>query len=301
MNLHHLYYFQAVAQLQSFTKASESLFVSQPTLSYAINCLEKELGVTLLSRNGKYATLTNDGKIFLEHVNNALDKLDKGVASIHAHANPTEDTVRIYSDHVMNIVSEVRNYRECANDDKTEFSLERSEKGDIEEQILLQTYDIGFQMKLPTLSGLDYVQLPNSDLVLIVPLRHPLAEKDDIDLREVDWNQNVVARYIDVPDSRSFSIASIYQQIGYDISKASSRARTALGVASLVEAGFGIAVIPRVEHLKNFDVKILKITYPSVESLHYMLKRRHMGEESAADRFFRFVAHRYGQDDPIKL
>ena len=301
MNLHHLYYFQAVAQLQSFTKASETLFVSQPTLSYAISCLEKELGVKLLSRNGKYASLTDDGKIFLEHVNTALEKLDKGVASLHAHASPALNTVRIYSDHVMNIVSEVRNYKADPANEDIEFSLERSENADIEEQLLLETYDIGFQMRMPTLSGLNYVQLPNSELVLIVPAKHPLASQDRVDLRDVDWEQNVVARYVDVPDSRAFSIASIYSQIGYDISKATSRARTALGVASMVEAGFGIAIVPEVEHLKDFDVKIIRISYPNIKSLHYMVQRRHMGEETPADRFFNYVAKRYGQNEPVKL
>lgn len=301
MNLHHLYYFQAVAQLRSFTKASEVLFVSQPTLSYAIGCLEKELGSALITRSGRYATLTEDGRLFLDYVNSALADLDKGIAFLRTHANPAAGAVRIYCEHVISTVSVVRAFKKEPGNETIEFSLEHCLRDDIEEQLLLGTYDIGFQTKLPTMSGLDYVQLPNTELVLIVPSWHPLASHDSIDLREVDWNQNVVARDVDVPDSRAYNIASVFQQVGYDINKVSSRASTALGVASLVEAGFGIAVIPNLEHLKDYDVRILSITYPNVESVHFMLRHRRIAQPSVPDQFFNYVAKRYGQTEYIHL
>ena len=48
LNLRHLQYLNAVYQYKNFTQAGDSLFVSQPTISAAINTLESDLGVKLI-------------------------------------------------------------------------------------------------------------------------------------------------------------------------------------------------------------------------------------------------------------
>ena len=53
MNLKHLKYFLAVVEEQSYTKAAERLFISQPPLSRQIQSLESELGVQLLERGSR--------------------------------------------------------------------------------------------------------------------------------------------------------------------------------------------------------------------------------------------------------
>ena len=48
MNFQSLVYFKTVAELQHYTKAASTLFITQPALSKAIHNLEVELGVTLI-------------------------------------------------------------------------------------------------------------------------------------------------------------------------------------------------------------------------------------------------------------
>lgn len=50
MELSQLKYFIAIAKYGSFTKAAQTLYVSQPSLSAAIKKLEQELGISLLER-----------------------------------------------------------------------------------------------------------------------------------------------------------------------------------------------------------------------------------------------------------
>lgn len=67
MDLKQLEYFVRVAELGSFTRASIALDVAQPALSRQVRQLEVELRQNLLTRNGRGATLTEAGKLLLEH------------------------------------------------------------------------------------------------------------------------------------------------------------------------------------------------------------------------------------------
>lgn len=62
MDLQSLNIFIQVAELNSFTRAGEKLGYSQPTVSFQIKQLEKELGVQLFDRIGHTVSLTDAGK-----------------------------------------------------------------------------------------------------------------------------------------------------------------------------------------------------------------------------------------------
>ena len=67
MDLQSLNIFIQVAELNSFTRAAEKLGYSQPTISFQIKQLEKELGVQLFDRVGHTVSLTEAGKSALHY------------------------------------------------------------------------------------------------------------------------------------------------------------------------------------------------------------------------------------------
>jgi len=66
MNLHALRLFRAVAAAGSVTRASETLKISQPSITSQIKKFEKELGLTLLKPNGRGVALTGEGERIAE-------------------------------------------------------------------------------------------------------------------------------------------------------------------------------------------------------------------------------------------
>jgi len=68
----------AVAEYNSFSRAAESLHLSQPAISYAIKELEEQLGTQLLIRNNKNVQLTDDGKKIIFYIKNAFDNIVLG-------------------------------------------------------------------------------------------------------------------------------------------------------------------------------------------------------------------------------
>ena len=68
MDLFQLTYFVEVAHKKSFTKASKSLHISQPSISKGIRTLEKNWNTTLFNRKGKTIELTETGLYLLPKV-----------------------------------------------------------------------------------------------------------------------------------------------------------------------------------------------------------------------------------------
>jgi DNA-binding transcriptional LysR family regulator len=76
MNVQTLYEYTEFAKYLNFSSAARALHLSQSSLSKHMADLEKELGFTLIFRKNK-PTLTPAGKLFLEHVEDALFSLNR--------------------------------------------------------------------------------------------------------------------------------------------------------------------------------------------------------------------------------
>ncbi len=95
MNLSQLYYFRELANVKSFKKAAETLFVSVPTLSIAIKKLETELGSELLIRKHSSIELTDDGRELYACLQHSLTNIDRHVDAIKTHARKRNSMLRI--------------------------------------------------------------------------------------------------------------------------------------------------------------------------------------------------------------
>lgn len=66
MNLRQLRYFLQIAELRSFTRASQVLHIAQPALSRQIHSLEDEIGTPLFHRTAQGIALTEAGRVLVE-------------------------------------------------------------------------------------------------------------------------------------------------------------------------------------------------------------------------------------------
>ncbi|EAY28674.1 LysR family transcriptional regulator [Microscilla marina] len=82
--------FISVAESLSFSKAAQSLSITQPTVSKHIKTLEDELGVALFVRNQKQLSLTFEGKVFLEEARKILVTSEKARNVVKSEPRPQE-------------------------------------------------------------------------------------------------------------------------------------------------------------------------------------------------------------------
>lgn len=77
MNIEQLQYICMVAKTNSITVAAENLYVTQQTISKAINKLEMEIEKKLLIRSHKGVTLTEDGEVFVERASKIVGEFQE--------------------------------------------------------------------------------------------------------------------------------------------------------------------------------------------------------------------------------
>jgi len=77
MNEDRFLYYVTICNEGSLTKASEKLYISQPSLTKYINSLEKELGIKLMERTCSPIRLTEAGNLYLEYAKDALERYKK--------------------------------------------------------------------------------------------------------------------------------------------------------------------------------------------------------------------------------
>lgn len=73
INIDWLRCYYTVISTGSFSSAAEKLYMSQSTVSKNVMSLEKELGVSLLNRNGKYFTVSKSGKRLMRDFREILE------------------------------------------------------------------------------------------------------------------------------------------------------------------------------------------------------------------------------------
>ena len=85
-------YILAVAEYQSFSKAADALFISQPYLSKVVSTIERDLGVRLFDRNHMPLSVTAAGKCYIDYIKTVLHaehQMYAGLTDISEHSSGT--------------------------------------------------------------------------------------------------------------------------------------------------------------------------------------------------------------------
>lgn len=96
MRLEQLQYVVAIAEYKSFSKASNTLFLSPQALSRSMLSLEKELGVTIFVRFATGVELTQDGKLVVDMAKKMLREYETTMNQIWKRATPKKESVVLY-------------------------------------------------------------------------------------------------------------------------------------------------------------------------------------------------------------
>ncbi|TDT62808.1 LysR family transcriptional regulator [Fonticella tunisiensis] len=277
MNLKHLEYFRVLAKLEHYTLAAEKLSITQPTLTYAISELEKDLGTYLFEKQGRNVRLTKYGRFFLNYVDTALSELEKGEKELRKLVSPSHGTIDLAFIYTLGphfVPKMIENFFSNEANKNISFNFSQGNTKNIIQGLKAEKFDLAFCSLAKNEPAIDFIPLARQELVLIVSSNHPLAAYDSIDLRDtapfpfVYYNKESGIRPL--IDSL-FAKVNITPKIRCEVEEDSA-------VAGLVSIDYGIAVVPNIWILKHFNVKILPIINPPHKRFIYLayLKNKYL-------------------------
>jgi len=266
MTLLQLQHFRVLAKVQHYTKASQLLFVSQPSLSHSIAELEKELSVRLFEKQGKKTSLSIYGEIFLKHVERSLDELKAGSDEINM-LNPLAGKVNlgyIYSLSAPFLPGILDTFYSDESNKSITFNFRQELNSALLEALKDGSLDLAFCPNPDKI--VSYVPISRQELYLIVPKDHPCAGKEEIDIREVGDNPFIL---INKKSGLRQTVEDAFNAVQIK-PRISSEADECNAVITFVSLRFGVSIIPNVPALESSNVSALRIKNPEFCRTIYM-------------------------------
>jgi LysR family transcriptional regulator, hydrogen peroxide-inducible genes activator len=246
MELDQLRYFLQVAELESFTRASEVLGISQPALSRSIQRLEEELGQPIFERKTKSLALTDTGTLLLARAQQILSLIedtkaeisDDGLSGrIRIGAIPTiapyflPDMLRQFSQEFPKAVLLIQ-------EETTDRLLKSCAQSELDVALLALPVSAKY---------LDIEELFEEELLLVLPTDHALASKSKVSLSDVHHLPFIL---LDEAHCLSDNIISFCRQKSFHPVTMERTSQLTM-VQELVSLSHGISMIP--EMAKRVD------------------------------------------------
>lgn len=140
----HLRTLQAIVHHGSFSRAAQTLNLTQPAVSMQVRHLEQALGLPLLERVGKRAFPTRAGEVLLAHADRALRELEAGVERVQELRGVVAGRVRVGTSASISIYllpPALRRFR--ARYPETEIVVVTGNAAEITRAIVGNTLDVG--------------------------------------------------------------------------------------------------------------------------------------------------------------
>ena len=296
MEFKQLESFAAVIKCNSFTKAAEKLYISQPTISTHIRALEEELDTRLILRTTKSIEVTPEGRKLYDYAENILQLRNRmleectgGVKKILHLAAST-----IPSAYILPEV--LPSYGEYNPD--SYFVIHQSDSKGVIDGILDGLYDVGLVGMEAQRENLTCVEFCQDEMVLIAPVNEHFLELQDRKASAVDIlrQEQVILREKGSGSRKSVESFMEKWGIGEEQLNIVARINDPEAIKNLVSGGYGISIVSK-RAAESFirEKRLLAFDLPGDAGVRklYVVYRNDRAEDSRVKGFVNFLQRFY--------
>jgi DNA-binding transcriptional LysR family regulator len=262
VNLEYLNTFIEVVKAGNLSKAAKTLYISQPSVTFQIKKLEQELGYRLITRDSHNFLLTANGKRFFryaeyvyqehKHLLSDMAQIEQGIIGRLSVAAPA-----IIAEHL--VPSLISKFRE--DTPAIDVIVKIMPHQDVIDLVTENPDIIGFCGMIPDSREVDYFQIRQDEIVLIVYPGHPFAAKQKITMADLIGEPLILRSET---AGRSLGYAKVLKKAGLDLDTYQPKIimGTTSGVLTAVESKGGIGFISNLA-IKNSEsmgmIKVVRI------------------------------------------
>lgn len=262
--------FLALAESLSFTRAADSLGVTQPTLSAAIRNLETAIGGKLFDRDTRKVALTVLGLDCQRLARQLLNEVDRVEVQLRSHVLGRRGTVRIAAAanlYPSLLLPGLMAFREAHPGVRLEFSDVTSDEA--VHRLRAHQADLAVSVRIVGDGDLRSQTLGPYPYVAILPEAHRLAGRRSVRWRDIQSEDVVVLQARDsitIRVARALADTGVTPQAAYRVNELST-------AAGLVYGGFGIGLMGywSAHHILKPGFVIRPLTEPSFSGMINLL------------------------------
>ena len=241
MDLGALQVFQTVAREQSFSRAAEKLYRTQPAVSISIRKLEEWVGQPLFVRGSGARLLTDAGVLLLEYADRMLnlrEEISKGMKQLKG-LERGQVSIGVNESSIHALLPALARFQELHPG--IHIRVQRVFSRDVPREVMNHHLDIGVISYIPDAQELAAVEFGRDSLALVVWPEHPLAKRREVDISELG-DESFVAHIVESP---------YRQRVLQMFAKHRVRCRmdielpTVESIKLFVEMKKGVAIVPR--------------------------------------------------------
>ncbi|MFC3039770.1 LysR family transcriptional regulator [Virgibacillus xinjiangensis] len=195
MRLEQLKYVIEVVMCGSINEAARRLYITQPSLSKAIKELEKELGITIFTRNSRGITLSPDGAEFLGYARQVVEQAEL-LEHRYFNTAPSQQMFSISTQHYAFAVNAFVEMIKKHGSLEYQFTLRETKTYEIIEDVKNLRSEIGIlylssfnekvMRQMLREEGMEFHLLFESAPHIFVSSQNPLAEKESVTLEDLE-------------------------------------------------------------------------------------------------------------------
>ena len=288
MDLSQLHVFLTVAKEQSFSRAAEKLYRTQPAVSIVIRKLEESVGQPLLVRGARQVKLTDAGELlrdYAERLLNLRDEIQKGMEDLKSLGRG-ELRLGVNESSIHALLPALARYRKLYPGVK--LIMHRTLSRDIPQEVLNYRLDLGTVSYVPQDAKLAAVEILRDELTFVVPPKHALARRRSVDIKELG-EETFIAHNVESPyRSRVIQLFEKHRvPLHRDIEMP-----TIESIKRFVQMGMGVAIVPRMCVLWEVERKLLaevRIRQLKMPRSLYLVSRRGARLSHAAGGLMRLL------------
>lgn len=262
MDFKQLESFIAVVDFNSFSKAAEKLFLTQPTITTHIQSLEQELGIVLFDRSNKRIMLTDSGNMLYKYATDIINLRDTALMYLSKNFEKVEGNLEITTSSIpgeylipyiiKDFINKYSNIKFKIIRKNSEKVIEDIRNGYVNFGIIGGKYDFEF---------LECIDFFDDNLVVITP--NTRSYPSDINELDIDFlfKEKVIIR--EKGSSTRLLIEKALEDRKIKLSKLNiiSSIEDNETIKRLVELGVGISIISELAVKKEIELGLVKAYY----------------------------------------